>query len=214
MVVRAFSTLLSKKNIFRSHYSKQHRYNYIFDHFSHKEAYFDLLKRIKNKHHITNQPIGLLKHKPFNKTTIFDIQKRYGNPHYEKVSNILNRKVTICVYKIIFGGHKVRLSVHFCNDSLFYFSFTFPYLTSEKRKYINQMFRKKYNLSSSFNVSRDYIKDKQKVIAFYEESVDITLHYLYLDSCFLNKTKMYFSRKENFINLKRKCDEDELLGKI
>ena len=147
--------------------------------------YKKLLRCILN---FTNKQDEITLNTLFDKADFKSIKKKYGKALYEIDHDHDEHLIKILFYKRIISDQKVKLEFHFCDDKLFYYSYTFPYLGErEKNELINNLC-KKYNLKSA-NFSEECILDDNQIAIRIKDQLDLTFKYLDTKSEFVEYIK-------------------------
>lgn len=126
----------------------------------------------------------------FHDRSLKSLMKKYGKPLYSVKHNIEDKKVDIKFYKRIISGQKVKLEFHFYQNVLFYYSYSFPYLTNKEKNDIIDRIDKKYDLG--FESSETYklsILDKDHIFFRISDEPEFKLQYLDTKNRFYKKLK-------------------------
>ena len=121
----------------------------------------------------------------FDKADFKSVKKKYGKPLYEIKHDHNQHLIKILFYKRIISDQKVKLEFHFCDDKLFYYSYTFPYLDEQEKNELIYCLRKKYNLKSA-NLSDECIVDANQIAIRVKDQLDLTFKYLDTKSDFVD----------------------------
>ena len=107
-------------------------------------------------------------------------KKKLGKPNnFMHQTEPIDRR--ILYYKFIMGGHRTKCELHFYKDKLFFYCFTFPYLTEENKKEILNILYEKY-VNHPIDMENVKIADKNNNILFIENRVELTVNYVALSS--------------------------------
>jgi hypothetical protein len=87
----------------------------------------------------------------------------------------------ILYYKFMMGGHRTRCELHFYNNKLFFYCYTFPYLIEEDKKKIINILCEKY-VDRPIDLEKFKIVDKNDNIIFINDIVDLTVNYIAANS--------------------------------
>ena len=124
----------------------------------------------------------------FNNTRIKSLKKKYGKPLYNILHEHGEHHIRILFYKRMIEDQKVRLEFHFYDDRLFYYSYTFPYLSHEEKNRFMGQLSKKYGLDHDY-LKVNCIEDKHGIILNLCDNLGLCLKYLDKNSPFLDFLK-------------------------
>jgi hypothetical protein len=124
----------------------------------------------------------------FYATRTKSLMKRYGKPLYNISHKHGEHRFRILFYKQIIEDQKVRLEFHFCDDKLFYYSYTFPYLSDEEKNKFMDQIGKKYGLDQT-DLKVKCIEDPDGIRLHLSDSLGLCLKYLDNNAAFLDLLK-------------------------
>ena len=166
------------------------------------DTYLYLFKKKNNQHDLYTD-----------KEICFSSKLKFGSSIKEFKSEISSQrpKVTkktalgfdVFVYKIKVGGHRAKLEVHFSQDKLFYFSYTFRKVYTQDTKEIVDVLCMKYLNTSNSDYSNNSIIDNFKNrIEIIEDGAKLKINYLSADIDFLYSAKDEMDMKIDKLNRK------------
>ncbi|PWH87221.1 hypothetical protein [Brumimicrobium oceani] len=125
------------------------------------------------------------------------IIKEYGTPFYT-MKNEGMKETEILYYKKRIGFHKARLEFHFYKERLFFYSYTFPYLSNSDKIEIKKTLEEKYYEKQKIDFTKNYLTDLDKNMI----SVTDDMEYSILYFCKNDKaiSKLESKRKSKQIN--------------
>lgn len=164
---------------------------------------YEKLKEMVCKKQTVLATKGIYKSYSFSKQ---DAYKRHGRSQYFFIINA-SLKMELLYYRIMLGGHKVKLEMHFKEDELFHCSYRFSYLKDTQKQEIINIIEQKYFGGEHLDYRSNNISDVNKTTINIEDSIDFTINYLfYGNSDFFEIIETLKSKKiEN--RLKRKMKE-------
>jgi len=121
--------------------------------------------------------------------TIKNCLKINGDPAIYLDYNKLHKSEILCYHKII-GGYKARVELHFHKNNLFFYKYTFPYLTNtEKQKIISQL-KEKYKIGKNIDLESTYVElnNKTRIVIF--NDFELQLNYVIYNSIFIKELLM------------------------
>lgn len=163
-------------------------YNRIFIQYDDLATYLSLYKKCTSNNWLkTNVEIGFSTALKFD-CTINEVKKILRKPNYH-VRNNKDLKIDILFYRTLIGNYKVKCQMHFFENKLFFFNFTFPYLNKSDNNEIINLLQKKY-ISESDNYAGQNIIDNFNSCMQISNNVELTINYVSLDCDFFNTIKI------------------------
>ena len=132
----------------------------------------------------------------FDKSDFKSIKKKYGKALYQVEHDHDKHLIKILFYKRIISDQKVKLEFHFCDDKLFYYNYTFPYLGEQEKNELIHSLCKKYNLESA-HLYDECIIDSNQIAIRIKDQLDLTFKYLDTKSDFIDYIEKYNYKKSN-----------------
>lgn len=177
-----------KKENNRDHF--QYR---LLQQFGHSSCYRKLMENFdKDLIRLENTSLN---HQFYN-TRTKSLKKKYGKPLYNISHEHGEHSIRILFYKRMIEDKKVRLEFHFSDDRLFYYSYTFPYLShKEKNKFIGQI-AKKYGLDQTY-LKVKCIEDTDGIRLKLSDSLGLCLKYMDKNAPFLDFLEHHRSNNGN-----------------
>jgi len=171
-----------KKTIFQLYYrklgydNKGHHYEQLLGKYNNIENYLQVYKDALEKKKIcTSNEIFLKNNLEFD-CTINKAERLYDKPHYV-IKNTTDHNINILFYRLLIGGQKVKCEMHFYEKRLFFFNYTFSYVTDPDKELIIKVIHNKY-LSDSFDYQNENIIDKNGNIITINESHGLVINYI------------------------------------
>lgn len=112
----------------------------------------------------------------------------------------------VFLYKTLIGKHKVRIELHFFNNSLFYYKYYFPRVNESEKSELLSLLHYKY-LNYDVNQSVELIRDTNKNYIYIDSSVGFTLNYF-------SSNHRFFSIVHHQEEEKVKAEEEKNKSKI
>lgn len=166
----------------KSYYPRDYYYNKLLNKYNNVESYLSLTRLHDKQALLTDKVISFSDHHDFKANKKKYFKKKYGKPNYSIVNVFPFGNIKIMFYRIKIGGLKTKLELHFFQNTLFMYNYTFSYLKNESEK--NQIFnvlKEKYMIDKEKNLALDncYIKDKNNTVIVLTNSVDFTINYIH-----------------------------------
>ena len=106
-----------------------------------------------------------------------NVKKLLGKPQFH-IKNDQAFNVEILFYKIIKGKHKIKYTLHFVDNTLFFINYTFSYLTDKEKQLTLKIFQDKYLNTNLFDTCNKKIMDRQGNIIMVEDKTDFIINYI------------------------------------
>jgi hypothetical protein len=163
-------------------------YNRIFNQYNDIATYLSLYKKCTSDSWLkTEVEIGFSRSLKFD-CTIDDVKKKLQKPNYHMRNN-KDFKIDILLYRTLIGNYKVKCQLHFFENKLFFFNYTFPYLNKSANNEIISLLQKKY-ISESVNYLGQNIIDNFNSCMQISNNVELTINYVSLNCDFFNTIKL------------------------
>lgn len=118
-------------------------------------------------------------------STIKDVKKKLHKHRYQHFSNkVLNTEILL--YRMLVGNYKVKIQFQFYNNKFFLYIYTFSHNNKSENEEIISILLSKY-LSDQTIFANQIIIDKLNNCLSIENSIDLTIYRLSLDSEFFNQ---------------------------
>jgi hypothetical protein len=140
------------------------------------------------------------------------IRKKFGEPYYHLINATL-LKNQILFYKFILGGYKTKCEMHFFKNKLFFFNYTFSYLTAADKIKIVDFLTKKY-LDRSADLEQHKITDSCGNEISIHDSVDFVVNYLSPKSEFFSVAESMRLRDKDQDELRSRLNNKELFNRL
>lgn len=175
------------------------------------EMYLDLINYRHKKLFKTERDIAFSDSKLFKKNEIKYLKSKYGKPDNTLTNKFLFGKIKILFYQVYFANQKVRMELHFFQNSLFMYSYKFLHLDkkSDKNKILN-ILKEKYGIESGEDISIKFcIMDKNMSLIIPSDNFNLTINYILKTNSDLFHKMHDYSKKEKerheqLINLKKR----------
>ncbi|MCL3780302.1 hypothetical protein EMN47_07835 [Prolixibacteraceae bacterium JC049] len=197
---------------------------------SSKEAYYQ--KKLSKFHNLTNYYIylrDLSKNKERVNTsveielvsstnnaiyTLRDITKAFGKPAFRM--DLYNRKnLQALLYKTYIGKHRATFELHFHNDKLYYYSYSFSMLNNAEKKAIADLIKRKYINTEIESIDRCFIQDTQGAQIFINDGVNFSIDYLLEPAIeFKKKAKVAMKDEESGKEVEEYFLSDDFFNRI
>lgn len=216
-ILQKLSQLFLKDKIY--HYSNEY-YDSPIDKYSSIETYINLAYNNGKQVLSTTEEISFTDNPNFKKNKKKYLRKKYGKPYFKVVNNFQFGKITVLFYRIVLGFYKARLELHFYQNSLIMYNYTFLYLNNEnenkqEKNHILEILKEKYKLHNDIVPNECYIKDRKNTIIVFNNNVNLSLNYVgYVDSDIHNQMKSLIDRDDNLKKTKTEKSNQELLKKL
>ncbi len=200
-----FNVFLTKKLKLKEH-SLYYYYKFLTNNYNSDNSYCLLIADLKDLKPIkTTTKIQLSQNSlPFN-SNIKQVISKYGKKYYKLKQKTESFETTILLYRMKIGGYKTKLELHFCENKLFYFNYTFSYVKPKHINDIMSILEEKYTNSKKINIHEDYIIDEDANVIRISHDTGLSVQYISTkNSLFLDLNKrMDFIKKDNDLRLKK-----------
>lgn len=190
----------------KCYYNSQYYYGKLIEHYKDFSEYSRIIDLFKKKELLTsNRIITIQDDSLFNQSNKKRILKKFKGPQFKYRIRKNNLDIEIYFYKIIIGGHKVRVEIHFSESKMFYYNYTFTsYLNNQQHCDIIKIIQEKYLNGLSIDVCVQSVVDQNKTILSVENVMELKIHYICLSSNIIQNLAIY---KETSANKKMKSIE-------
>jgi hypothetical protein len=195
----------------RKNFDQQYYTSMISQH-SDYNFYLSLYHKASTQDHLrTNVEICLSRSLRFG-CTIKEIKGKFREPsnHLKKITPL---NAEIYLYKMLIGNHKVKCQLHLFDGKLFMYKYIFPYLENDRMNEIINVIQEKY-LPEVTNYSRQNIIDPNNNCLHIDDSTDLTISYLSLDSEFFKKIINISLNKEQRIKKTASALYNDIFNRI
>jgi hypothetical protein len=177
------------------HYCERLSYQY-----SKPQSYISIFNSFENKQSILTHIDIKYSDKIKLGAKLSEVKKSLRIP-YAIINNSKKTDTKIIICKIILGGKRAKLDMHFCNNKLFYFSYTFSYLHKQEIDELKSVILHKYLGGKSINNDLN-IKDKSDNVISVDDSLEFKINYLSTKcSCYNHFLKL--RKEEEFLRIKK-----------
>jgi hypothetical protein len=199
------SSLFQKEKYYTNYYER------ILSKYSDLNTYLTLFEKCDaRKHIITREKIHYSSGLEFG-STIKKVKKN-NFPHY--VIEHLD-EFTVLLYRIMIGGHKAKLEMHFYKNTLFFFNYSFSYLTDVDKENIIEVLAKKYlGNTLNFDTRNQNITDDFNNHILVENGIDFVIHYITLEGESHNSIRKIKEREKKNQSKKMELRQKELYSKL
>ncbi|MGZ2368989.1 hypothetical protein ACXR6G_04325 [Ancylomarina sp. YFZ004] len=193
----------------RYYYSKYYYYSRLIEYYTDLSEYSRIIDLYKKKElSTTNKIIAFQEGYLFNQKNKKHILKKFKYPQFKYRIRKNNLDIEIYFYKIIIGGHKVRLEIHLSDNKLFYYNYTFTRnLNNQQLRDIIRIIQEKYLDGLSIDICTQSIIDQNQTVLDIENTMELKIHYIYTNSNIIQSLNIY---KETSANKKVKSIEKKL----
>ena len=202
----------------KDYYSpREYYYEKLLNKYSSVDSYISLAKINDKETLFTDKDISFSDKPDFKKNQKKYIQKKYGKPIYTIVNNFPFGKITILFYRIFLGDVKVNLELHFSQNSLIMYNYTFSYFLNEsKKKYLLNVLKEKYKINKDIALNHCYVVDRKNTRMFFYDNFDFTIYYYinFTDSDIYNQMKDIIKEDEQLNKRKMKLKEQEFFRRL
>ena len=105
------------------------------------------------------------------------LKKRYGKPLYHVNHYHGGYHIEIFYYKRLISDQKVKFEFHFCEGQLFYYNYTFPYLSKNEKDNLFKNIEEKYNLKYH-EIIESCVNDNNSIAMNAQDRLDLKINYL------------------------------------
>jgi hypothetical protein len=190
------------------YFSKNYYYEKLQSKYEKVQSYVDL--------YVSNSKLSALDSKiqikPELGSSCETIKQKYGEP-YHRLINATALKNQIFFYKFILGGYKTKCEMHFFRNKLFFFNYTFSYLTSSDKAKIIEFLSKKY-LHESVDLKMSKITDAFGNEISIHDAIDFVINYLACRSEFFSVAESMRMRDKEETEMKSKLNNKELYNSL
>ncbi|RPH33756.1 MAG: hypothetical protein EHM93_03720 [Bacteroidales bacterium] len=197
-----------------TYFPRNYYYERLFEKYTDATSYLSIVASVQSKQNIVSQRLISFNKNEFKNTTKQDVYKQYGKPNYQiKTNKVL--KTELFFYRVFIGGHRVKLDLHFYNNSLFFYSYTFSYLREDEKYQIVNLIEKKYLDEKPFDYNNFVIIDGKQSIINIIDSMDFTINYICcITSSIFQRVETAISNEKLAAAKKQKMVADELFQKL
>jgi hypothetical protein len=154
-------------------------YSSLVSRFEHAETYADMLKAANKNSNIsyTDTSIEFSAGTGFGDSVCHTIANEMSGRRY-LFEKIKKTGVEILFFKKMVGGHRAKIDMHFYNDKLFCYAYTFSYANDENVREIINVLKNKYSVElNCTNADNCIIKDYNGSIIIISASVELRIVY-------------------------------------
>ncbi|MCG1036858.1 hypothetical protein [Polaribacter sargassicola] len=200
MIKKPITTLFNYKTLYPKY--EHYYYRNILKMYDKPETYSGLVDLCLNKKEVlTSKEIYFSSNLKFNYT----IKKAKKNIFSKRVTIKKIENTTILLHKTRIGGYPAKLVMHFYQNNLFLFNYTFSNLSNNDKSIIKNVLKEKYlNNNTQFSFSKNRIVDSLGNHIFIEDDVYFTINYISLTDDFF---KMLNNIKEE-LEIKKKVRKE------
>jgi len=176
------------------HYSERIAYQY-----SSAQSYISIFEKYKNMHTISSDiEIKYADSLKFG-VGLKDVKKLLKAP-YVIINNTKTTNTKILFCKLLLGGKKAKIDMHFCEDKLFFYNYTFSYLNSTDKEILRSIFLRKY--LSGKQIHGNVFKDNKDNIISIDDNFEFKISYL-SPKCSCYNYFLQLKREEEFLRIKK-----------
>lgn len=168
-----------------SHFRRNDEFrNILIDQYNDAESYLQIHKKCLACHSIQTE-LNISSSINFQLgSTLKDVKKKLSITKIDIIHNYsLNSK--ILYFKIIQNNYKTKCQLHFFENRLFLCAYTYSYMGKDERIEMIKKIQAKY-ISVPTNYLRQNIIDEFNNYILFNDTVDLTIYYLSLNSDFFN----------------------------
>jgi hypothetical protein len=176
--------------------------------------YSGLLHDIRTKQKLlSSEEISLFREKLFRQITAGDIRRAYGKPGYRlRKSDPFKREILF--YQVKLGLHRANLELHFSDDELFFYSYSFPCLKNEDRIRVLQIIESKYLEGERCDFEKYTITDDSYNYISIRERGVLTINYIRFASAFFEELALFMAKQEADKEMARKRTVEHLFERL
>lgn len=183
------STSKSDTESLRSYYYQQ-----LLEKCNNNDFNLELHKELESKNSICINDDILHNHKMKFGCSIHDVKRKFGLKAHYSVSSKINPTIDILLYRLMIGGQKVKCELHFFENSLFIFNYTFSYLSSKSKEIISNLIFDKY-LQRSFDFANQKITDGAGNTINVNDGNTFEINYVASGDVFFKEALYLFNKK-------------------
>jgi hypothetical protein len=195
-------------------YYPHNYYNSLLIRYNEPALYSNLLNEVKNKNKlITNEEISLVRNKPFYQIRIADIKKKYGKSNYHIKSKYpINKEILF--YRLVVGKHRVNLELHFHDNELFFYNYSFPSLKPSDKTDIIKVIESKYLNGEKYNFQNFNITDSKYNFISVNENIIFTINYICFASAFFEDLSSFLEKQKKEEENAKRIEIENLYEKL
>jgi hypothetical protein len=179
------------------------------------DSYVELIEGLKAKsQRKTLKSIGFSSYKLFDDINPEYIIRRFGKPNYTFDKNKKSLGIEVYFYKQVLGSHRTKLEIHFYQNVLFLYSYTFSYLCSDDKAEVKRLYEKKYLNHCELNVLEDYIINRNNFIISFSDNIDFTVTYFNSEASILNNVYELVNKEKRLERSKKIESKSRLYARI
>ncbi len=174
----------------------QKDYNSLLIRYNGPTFYANLQDDIESKKKlVATEKISLFRNKPFAQISVADIKKHYGSPgcHIKDEYPVCKE---IFLYHVLMGKLRVNLELHFSWNELFFYNYSFPYLSDSDKDQVIKVIESKYLNGGKFNFQHFNIADDQFNFISISENIVFTVNYIRYASAFFEDLSLFLTKQE------------------
>lgn len=176
------------------HYSERIAYQY-----SSAQSYISIFEKYKNMHTVSSD-IEIKYADSLEFGVSLKEVKRLLKASYVIINNKKSTNTKILFCKLLLGGKKAKIDMHFCEDKLFFYNYTFSYLNSNDKEILRSIFLRKY--LSGKQIHGNIFKDNKGNIISIDDSFEFKISYL-SPNCSCYNYFLKLKREEEFLRIKK-----------
>jgi hypothetical protein len=190
------------------YYSRNYYYEKLLTKYEKVQAYVDLLTATGKLSALESK----IQIRPEFGSSTESIKQKYGEPYYKLINTTVLQN-QIFFYKFIMGGYKTKCEMHFFKNRLFFFNYTFSYLTPKDKLKIIDFLSKKY-LDKSIALDNSKIVDQFGNEISIQDSVDFIINYLACKSEFFHEAESIRTKAMDQNEQKLEINNRELFNRL
>lgn len=169
-------------NILKTTKSDFYEEDYLVDdtvsYYSSCSVYHKIKADLKKKNtKITLKPINPLGKSKFDNITLSEISNSFGRNKSKHNIKLGNRKVSVYIFKNIYGGFRTIVSAHFFNKSLFNLRYEFLLKDEKEFEEISKLISLKYLNGNSIDIENEYLVDENNIVLSFTKEFNLILDY-------------------------------------
>ncbi len=138
---------------------------------------YNILSELSDKEsQTTNELIGLFNDLPFD-ISPRTAKKQFGWPDYTVYQTHISNKIKIFFYRVNINGIMVQMDLHFNQNKLFMYNYTFLCINKYQKNVVKKMLESKYLDSGSLDFSTDFIVDQKGATIMFNDGIYLVLTY-------------------------------------
>lgn len=195
------------------YYPRLQYYENLLSKYQNIQSYHSLItEAIKRDSVRTSTPIAFYENYPFGSSPQ-EIKRALGKPNYQ-IRVDTDFQNLIFFYRLTIADFRLKCELHFQQNQLFHFNYTFSHLNPRDKKKIYETIYRKYLLEEQTDIANTYIIDPGSNIMLVQDHVYLSIDYFNPGSEVLSHARELALLQEKQEKEKLQKKEMELISRL